>query len=344
MTATNQSAAVSNESPATSAAPGLKLPLAAQALLCCPVCHAPLDLGAAEITCRNAACAARYPVVDGIPVLINEANSVFSRADFVQQRNTFFNLKPSWQSRFLDRITPNISRNVKGPENYRKLAELLRAPAHTQFGRARVLVLGGSVLGQGMEALAEAPHIDLIETDVSFGPRTMLICDAHDIPLADGAVDAVVVQAVLEHVLDPHRAADEIYRVLGPAGLVYAETPFMQQMHGGRYDFERFSYWGHRRLFRRFSEVDSGVVCGPGMALAWSYTHFLLSFVRSRKARHAMRLFASFTSFFWKYFDGFLVNRPGAISAASGYYFLGQRSATPLTDRELVQTYKTNLG
>ena len=50
-------------------------------------------------------------------------------------------------------------------------------------------------------------------------------------------------------------------------GLVYADTPFMQQVHMGRYDFTRFTYLGHRRLFRKFEEIDSGAVSGPAMAL-----------------------------------------------------------------------------
>jgi 2-polyprenyl-3-methyl-5-hydroxy-6-metoxy-1,4-benzoquinol methylase len=43
----------------------------------------------------------------------------------------------------------------------------------------------------------------------------------------DGTCDAVVVQAVLEHVLQPDVVVAEIHRVLRPDGLVYAETPFM---------------------------------------------------------------------------------------------------------------------
>ncbi|PKO24155.1 MAG: methyltransferase type 11 [Chloroflexi bacterium HGW-Chloroflexi-1] len=317
----------------------LKLAPGMQGLLRCPVCHARLELSPTVAVCQRATCATRYPIIEGVPVLIHEANSIFTLADFTERRTTFFNLAPSWRSQLLDRISPSINRNVKSKANYRRLTELLLSDSPAP----RVLVLGGSVLGVGMEALLERPAIALIESDISFGPRTALICDGHDIPLEDGSVDAVIAQAVLEHVVDPYRVVEEMHRVLRPGGLVYAETPFMQQMHGGRYDFVRFSYWGHRRLFRRFAEVDSGVVCGPGMALAWSYTYFLLSFVRARWARHAVRLFASLTSFFWKYFDGFLVDRPGALKAASGYFFLGRRSDTILSDHELVRGYKPEL-
>ncbi len=44
----------------------------------------------------------------------------------------------------------------------------------------------------------------------------MLICDAHDIPFADRSFDGVIVQAVLEHVVDPFRCCEEIHRVLIP--------------------------------------------------------------------------------------------------------------------------------
>ena len=92
-----------------------------------------------------------------------------------------------------------------------------------------------------------------------------------------------------EHVVDPYRCVDEIHRVLTSNGLIYAETPFIQQVHAGRYDFTRFTQLGHRRLFRRFEEIETGVVCGPGMALAWSWQYFLLSFFTSRPLRSFAR-------------------------------------------------------
>lgn len=123
-------------------------------------------------------------------------------------------------------------------------------------------------------------------------------------------------------------------------GLVYADTPFMQQVHGRQYDFERFTYLGHRRLFRRFEEVDSGASCGPGMALAWSYSYFLMSFTQTKLLRHFIWAFSSLTSFYLKYFDYLLINKPGTLDAASGYYFIGCKSDHALSDRELISLYK----
>lgn len=231
---------------------------------------------------------------------------------------------------------PTIHRNIKGKSNYSRLSDLLLKRSTSP----RVLVIGGSILGQCMESLMNTATLDLVESDVSFGPRTMLICDAHNIPFEDESFDGVIAQAVLEHVVDPFRCCEEIHRVLKDQGVVYAETPFMQQVHGGRYDFTRFTHLGHRRLFRNFDEIDSGALSGPGMALAWSYQYFLLSFTTSRTLRILIIIFTSLTSFFLKYFDYYLINKPGALDAASGIYFIGTKTKHVLSDQDLIKGYR----
>jgi SAM-dependent methyltransferase/uncharacterized protein YbaR (Trm112 family) len=310
-----------------------------RAQLRCPVCRGTLESEDGRLVCRAPACRTSFPVVEGIPVLINDRNSVFSMDDFVGRRDTTFHLQPGRLERLvhgvMDRL-PAIGESVGSASNYARYAQCLLdvAPA------PRVLVIGGSILGQGMEALTTNPAIQFVATDVSFGPFTSLICDAHDIPFADETFDGVIVQAVLEHVVDPRRCVEEIRRVLKNRGVVYAETPFMQQVHMGRYDFTRFTHSGHRRLFRDFDEIASGPVCGPGMALAWSYQYFFLSFTTSKALRAVVRAFTALTSFYLKYFDYYLIHKPAAFDAASGYYFIGQKEGRTLSDRQLVAYYK----
>ena len=140
--------------------------------------------------------------------------------------------------------------------------------------------------------------------------------------------------------MDPSRSVEEIHRVLKDAGLVYAETPFMQQVHGGRYDFMRFTHLGHQRLFRRFTEIKSGVVCGPGMALAWAWNYFALSTVTSRTGRAFAHFVTRLTASWLTSFDAALVRKPGAYDAAAGYYLLGRRSDEVLSDRKLITLYR----
>ncbi len=331
----------------------IKLSPGALLLLRCPVCHGRLELSGDALNCVAAACLAKFPIIDGIPVLINDGASVFSVEDFVMRRTTTLATgKTGALKRLLTKVMgvqgftrfktavravlPSIDKNINGEKNYARLGELLLRSGEVP----RVLILGGGILGQGIMALVRIPSIEIIESDVSFGPRTGIICDAHDIPFEDESFDAVVAQAVLEHVADPYRCVDEIHRVLKADGLVYAETPFMQQVHAGRYDFTRFTHLGHRRLFRRFDEIESGIVCGPGMALAWAYQYFLTSLVTSQKLRSAARMFARFTAFFLKYFDPMLVHKGGAYDAASGLYLMGRKATVPLSDKELIKLYR----
>ena len=55
--------------------------------------------------------------------------------------------------------------------------------------------------------------------------------------------------------MDPNKVAAEIFRVLSSDGIVYAETPFLQESHEEPYDFTRFTELGHRWLFRNFKEI-----------------------------------------------------------------------------------------
>ena len=316
----------------------LKLSEQAKNLLCCPICKSETRLINNEFECINDGCKACFPIINGTPILINSDFSVFSINDFIQQGNNPILKTKSKLERFMIDLIPSISLNLKAKENYQNFMQLILK----QNNNPKILIIGGSVLGQGIESLISTSSIEIIESDVVLADNISVICDAHKIPFKDNSIDGVIVQAVLEHVVDPHSCVEEIYRVLKEDGLVYSETPFMQQVHLGKYDFTRFTHLGHRRLFRKFEEISSGPVCGSGMALAWSYQYFLLNFVSSEIARNLVKVFARLTSFWLKYFDYFLINKAGSFDSASAYFFIGKKGDKILTDKELLSLYKGN--
>jgi hypothetical protein len=273
-----------------------------------------------------------YPIVRGVPVLINEQASLFDIATIVRETEQ----PPTAAERgwHLHELLPPLSHNHKAERNF--------AEFHDRLGHAgsiRILVVGSGILGAGMRALVDDPKLTVVESDVFVGPRTSLVCDAHDLPFEDASFDGVVIQGVLSCVHDPQRCVANIHRVLKPGGLVYAEVAFVQQVVMGRFDFQRFTHIGLLRLFNRFDELGSGVQCGPGMALAWSWTFFLRSLVRSQWGRRLMHGFGVLTSFWLSLLDHWLVDRPAAYDAASAVYFLGARSERTRTDREISASY-----
>src|SRR5438876_5963516 len=314
----------------------VKLSEPVQKMLRCPICKAKLELHDEYYQCQNSECNILFPIINDIPILIDDDSSIFSINDFINQHDTTFYLHQNKLEQVVARFVPKIDRNIKGRQNYNKLTKLLLS----QSSAPKVLVIGGSILGTGIDVILKNSSIEFVESDVTFGPRTILMCDAHNIPFEDNSFDGVIVQAVPEHVVDPWRCVEEIHRILKEDGLVYAETPFMQQVHGGRFDFTRFTHLGHRRLFRKFDEICSGAVSGPASALALAYEYFLLSFVTSRGLRIFLRGFARMSAFWLKYVDRYLSHRPGTFDAATGYYFMGSKRARPIPDRELVGLYR----
>jgi len=303
----------------------------------CPVCNGEVIFESKNFKCKKKSCSKEFPIVNGIPVMINESNSVFSIKDFEKQKDTFFiSQKESSFYKFLKKVTPNIGKNIKSEKNYKKLGKLLLK----NIKKPKVLIIGGSIDGEGVSELKKFSEIQFIESDISFGKNTKIILDSHNIPFKKNSFDAVIIQAVLEHVLSPSQCVKEIHRVLKKKGFVYSEIPFMQQVHGGKFDFTRYSHLGQIRLFRHFKLIESGPTCGPGMALAWAYLHFLLSFSSNKYYRLIISGFASYTSFFLKYFDYFLIKKKSSYGAASVNYFLGEKSSSPLQDKELLKLYE----
>jgi len=210
-----------------------------------------------------------------------------------------------------------LGNNPIAASNCAKFIELLKEGSE----RPIVLVIGGGTIGLGADELYSNNSIELVGIDVYASPHTALVADAHKLPFEDGMFDGVWVQAVLEHVLEPATIVAEIHRVLRRGGLVYAETPFMQQVHERAYDFTRFTQSGHRWLFKRFSEISAGPIGGAGVALIWSIRYFC----RALGAGDKLSLLISLPFFWIRFLDTFARGRAVA-DAASGFFFLGRRA------------------
>ena len=319
----------------TAIAAGPRLPRSVIHRLRCPVCRSKLLLRSDRCVCEGARCRREFPLKNGIPILIDSRLSVFEECSQPES-----NPPPSGPAATAKRLAaallPSLGRNIGSKQAYAKFAEILLAIST----KPKVLVVGGATIGAGLETILKKNSIEFIESDVYLSPRTALVCDAHQIPFEGDTFDGVIVQAVLEHVADPAACVEEIHRVLKPQGLVYSDTPFMQQVHAAAFDFTRFTDLGHRRLFRYFEEIERGVACGPASALAWSFQHFLIAFSSGPRSRKLLTAFSRLSVFWLKYFDHWLVRRKVAHDGASSLYFFGRKQSSAIDDRRLLELYR----
>lgn len=112
-----------------------------------------------------------------------------------------------------------------------------------------------------------APHFTNV--NISYYPNVDVVADAHKLPYADGSVDVIFHEAVLEHLHTPLKAVAEMHRVLKPGGKILSITPFLHEYHGYPYHYCNFTLTGHAHLYKEtgFNILDSGTCVGPMHAL-----------------------------------------------------------------------------
>jgi SAM-dependent methyltransferase len=301
-------------------------------ILACPRCRGPLRDGPAGLQCAQPSCGLAhqvFPTVAAQPAIIDFDQSILDHAELLASAgSSYVDRSHGVLARAVSRILFGYNREAEA-----KAGQIL-ADVKTSTLSARLLVIGGGAVGSGVQAMYDDPQVQVIGTDIYHSPHTTLIADGHRLPFADQSVDGVWIQAVLEHVLDPQQVVAEIHRVLRPDGLVFADTPFMQQVHEGAYDFTRFSLSGHRWLFRHFALIDAGTSGGAGLATLWSVRYLARAMTGSGPLGTLVQL-----AFCWlRFIDRWAAPRDTA-DAASAVYFYGRKSHTPIVPKDIVAFY-----
>jgi len=85
----------------------------------------------------------------------------------------------------------------------------------------------------------------------------------------EGHFDTVLLFDVLEHLEYPHKAVEEMKRVLKPGGTIYITVPFCFPRHGVEY--YRFSDLALRRMLDGFDVQIIPVVKSKFWNLVWNY-------------------------------------------------------------------------
>jgi SAM-dependent methyltransferase len=125
-------------------------------------------------------------------------------------------------------------------------------------------LVDGRLYNQDIEAGLHNANIDI------FSPL-------HRIPVAADFFDAIICNAVLEHVENPEEVLTEFQRVCKPGGILYLCVPFMQPEHLDPTDFQRYTIAGLQRLVRQhgFEVLHAEGVHSVYTTLGWLFLEWL---------------------------------------------------------------------
>lgn len=169
-------------------------------------------------------------------------------------------------------------------------------------------------------------HPALVNLNVGPFPNVEVVADAHQLPYADGSVDAIFCEAVIEHLSGPAKAAQEMFRVLKPGGEAFVATPFLQAYHGYPHHYQNFTLTGHEHLFRAqgFEVSESGACVGPVYTLFNLTSKFLRYFLPTVMALPLLVVWNLF-SLLLRPLDRLLNEHPKAHMLASTTYLVARK-------------------
>lgn len=99
------------------------------------------------------------------------------------------------------------------------------------------------------------PH--RIGIDIKKTPAVDIVADAHNLHMfKDDEFDCVICIEVLEHLHDPQKAINEMYRVLKKSGILILTTRFLFPLHDIPYDYYRFTKYGLEHLLSKFEIIE----------------------------------------------------------------------------------------
>ena len=126
---------------------------------------------------------------------------------------------------------------------------------------------------------------NVVQIDIFRYPAVDVVGSADCLPFSDNSFDAVISQAVFEHLQYPEWAVREIRRVLKPGGIAKIDTAFLQPEHGYPHHFYNATETGLLHWFRDFEIQWSGVepFQHPKWALHW-FLGVYLDFIGTEQA------------------------------------------------------------
>ena len=123
-------------------------------------------------------------------------------------------------------------------------------------------------------------HYQVLDNNPEINPD--ILADAHDIPLPDKSIDAVICKSLLEHTKNPQKVMDEIFRILKKGGYCLIYLPFIYPYHGNEVykDYFRFTIDGVGLLTEKFSSKEIITMRGSLETIFYFFPKFIYQVFR----------------------------------------------------------------
>jgi ubiquinone/menaquinone biosynthesis C-methylase UbiE len=93
---------------------------------------------------------------------------------------------------------------------------------------------------------------------------TVVKGDAQELLFEKDSFDVVFCNTVLEHVPEPEKVIKESLRVLKKEGIFVVSIPFLQEVHGDPYDFQRYTPYGLKYQLEKQGFKQIKILCDYG--------------------------------------------------------------------------------
>lgn len=122
---------------------------------------------------------------------------------------------------------------------------------------SRVLNIGaGGQVNKVIQENLRSPKIAVESSDIDPDRKPDHVDDICNTKLEAESYDFIVCSDVIEHVLQPHEAAESIHKLLKPGGKCLIATPYLFPTHDAPHDYFRFTEFGLKHLFSKFQILE----------------------------------------------------------------------------------------
>lgn len=293
-------------------------------LLACPECHASLKNEGDRLICSL--CNKEYGMENGIPILFHGKSTMVkdSGEDYYINEEKISGInKKIKRSEFLKKMkraffnVPVYRNSITGNRETWEANCLAQCGIETLNEENFILNLGSGV--QVVKQKAQ-----FIEFDIAPHQNVHVVGDGHYLPFQDDSLSGVCILSVLEHVSQPWKIAEEVYRVLKPGGFVFAYTPFYFPYHGAPYDYFRYTDNGLRAIFQSFQEIACFSDQCPTRAMIIATAEYWSHFSNHRAISSLLRtVFAWILSPF--IFVDYYLRKKCKHTIVTGFTYLGEK-------------------